>query len=65
MRLGSHIAKGEKNGIAGVVVLGVEIPQLLVGQVRNVLWIASAIKVISIRGEKLMAKPVPENGRRR
>ena len=61
MGLRGNVAEGQKNCVAGVVVLGVEVPQFLVGEVGYVFRIAAAVEVIGVRRKQLVTESVPKN----
>ena len=65
MCLGANIAEGEEYRVAGVVVLGVEVPQFLVAQVGNVLRVTAAVEVVGVGWKQLVAQPVPKDRRGR
>ena len=55
MGFGRHVAKGQKNGVARVVVLAVEVAQLLIAEVRNMFRVTAAVEVVGVGGKQLMA----------
>ena len=61
MCLCRHVAEGQENRVAGVIVLGIEVPQLLIGEVGYVLRVAAAIKVIGVRRKQLVTESIPQN----
>ena len=63
VRFGADVAKGEEYRVAGVVVLGVEVPQLLVTQIRDVLRVAAAVEVVGVGRKQLVAQPIPQDRR--
>ena len=65
MRLCGDIAKGQKNSVTGVVVLGIKIPQLLIAEVGNVLRVTAAIEVVGIGRKQFVAEAIPQHRRGR
>ena len=54
-----NVTKGHENRVTGVVVAAVEVPELIVTQVRNVLGVAAAVVVIGGGGENVLAQGIP------
>ena len=61
MCLCRHVAKGQENRVARVIVLGVEISQLLIGEVGYVLRVAAAIEMIGVGRKQLVTESIPKN----
>ena len=65
MFLCRDIAKGQKNSVTGVVVLGIKIPQFLIAEVGNVLRVTAAVEVVGIGRKQFVTEAVPQNRRGR
>ena len=48
---GGNVTECKENSVAGVVVLGIKIPQRLVGQIGNHLGIAPTVEVVGVGRE--------------
>ena len=65
MRLCRDIAKGQKNSVTGVVVLGVKVPQFLIAEIRNAFRVTAAIEMVGIGRKQFVTEAVPQNRRGR
>ena len=58
--LGRYVAKGEENGITGVVMPCIKIPQPLIAQIRDRLGGTAAVEVIGVGREQFKAQAIPQ-----